>query len=222
MTEACTPFTSSLNDRVRALLHHVEYFRIQTAAERRAVYQLRYRSYLREGAISARPDETLSDGFDDHENTIVLGLRIAGDLVATIRLHVLTAARSASPTMQAFGDILTPLVESGQTLIDPTRFAVDADAARLFPDLPYVTLRLPFVAAGYFLAHTVLAAVRAEHMPFYRRVLRCSKMAEPRPYLQLSKPLGLMLVNYRQESAAVIERYPFFAPKGCEAERLFR
>lgn len=102
------------------------------------------------------------------------------------------------------------LLAAGQILIDPTRFAVDAEVARRFPELSYITLRIPFLAAGHFSAQTAIAAVRLEHMPFYRRVLRYVQVAASRSYPQLSKPLGLMLVDYPRNAPAVVRQYPFF------------
>jgi hypothetical protein len=221
MNDAVAAYVPSLSDRIYEQLRHVEYFRAESAIERRAVYRLRYDSYLQEGAITSRPENVLSDEFDEKGNTLVFGLRIRKTLVASIRLHILNRVQASSPTMQAFGDVLSPLIAAGQTLIDPTRFVVDTDASRRFPDLAYLTLRLPFMAAGHFEAETALAAVRREHMPFYRRVLRYTKVSEPREYLQLTKPLGLMMVSYLQEKSVVISRYPFFTPMPGEWERLF-
>jgi hypothetical protein len=104
-------------------------------------------------------------------------------------------------------------------VIDPTRFVVDGLAAKKYPELAYVALRLPVMAAGFVGAGTVLAAVRAEHMAFYKRVLKCTKLADPRPYLQLTKPLGLMAVNYPKEHEKVA-KHPFFSWTQEEATRI--
>ena len=49
-----------------------------------------------------------------------------------------------------FADLLHPELDSGKTIIDPTRFVADPDKARVFPELPYVTVRLGYVACGHF------------------------------------------------------------------------
>ena len=69
-----------------------------------------------------------------------------------------------------FGDLLQPELDRGKVIVDPTRFVADPDKAKRFPELPYVTLRLAYVACAYFNADLGLAIVRAEHQAFYRRV----------------------------------------------------
>ena len=51
-----------------------------------------------------------------------------------------------------------------------------------FPELPYLTLRLAYMACEYFNADTGLAIVRAEHQAFYRRVFLHETIAEPRSF----------------------------------------
>jgi hypothetical protein len=221
VAETASLLSSRLTERVAALLPRVQYLRVEQPILRRAVSHLRYRCYLREKAIAPRPDQKLSDDFDQNHNTFTFAIVLDDELVGSIRLHVLTAIHPESPTMQAFGEVLRPLVQNGHTLIDPTRFVVDQNAARRVPELAYLTLRLPVIAARHFSAQFILAAVREEHMPFYQRVLRCKKVADSREYLQLTKPLGLMMVSYPNEHEAVTRRYPFFAPSSGEGIRLF-
>ena len=75
-----------------------------------------------------------------------------------------------SPSSDMFGDVLHPELDQGEIFIDPTRFVADPDKARVFPELPYVTVRLGYVACGHFNADIGLAMVRPEHQAFYRRV----------------------------------------------------
>jgi len=214
-------FMPNLSDRITELLRAVEYSTAHNAEEKQEVYRLRYNCYLREGAISPRHDSLLTDEFDEYDHTHIFVLKIDEVIVASIRLHILKGDGVDSPTMRAFGDMLSPYIKAGQTLVDPTRFVVNTEAARRFPDLMYHTLRLPFMAAAHFSAETALAAVRKEHMPFYKRVLRYSKISEPREYPQLVKPLGLMVANYPEERESVLKRYPFFAPLPNEIEKIF-
>ena len=220
MTIDATCASSSLDERVHHLLQRLRYKHLTTDASRQDAYRLRYHAYLREGAISEQETRLLTDEYDALANSLTFGLYIADKQVATIRLHVVSAAHERSPTCAAFSDVLHPLIESGEMLIDPTRFAIDHIAARDYPELPYAVLRLPFIAAGQFGAQRVLAAVRKEHMAFYARVLRCKLAGAPRPYLQLTKPLGLMIVDYPSEAPRVLSRYPFFAARGDEALRI--
>ena len=64
----------------------------------------------------------------------------------------------------------------------PTRFVADPDQVKRFPELPYLTLRLAYMACEYFNADLGLAIVRAEHQAFYRRVFLHETIAEPRMF----------------------------------------
>ena len=69
-----------------------------------------------------------------------------------------------------FPDVLQPeLAGQGHRRSDPLRRRPRQGAKR-FPELPYVTVRLGYVACGYFNADIGLATVRARAQAFYRRV----------------------------------------------------
>ena len=85
-----------------------------------------------------------------------------------------------------------------EIIIDPARFVADPDKAKRFPELPYVTLRLAYMACEYFKADLGLAIVRPEHQAFYRRVFLHETIAEPRLFPGLIKPVeseGRVLVD---------------------------
>jgi hypothetical protein len=112
---------------------------------------------------------------------------------------------------------LEPLVAAGATLIDPTRFVIDETAARLHPKLHYATVRIPWMAGEYYDCDYGLASVRVEHQPFYKRFFKQTVVCEARPYPSLSKPISLMLLDYRKTRPSVLERYPFL--RSTEEER---
>lgn len=172
--------------------------------------QLRYRCYLEEGAIDSNEDERLTDEFDLAANTMIFGIYDSAGLVASIRLQVLTMENSGSPTTLAFPEIVAPLLSNGKRLLDPTRFVISSAASRQYRGLAYYVLWIPFCASMALDIDVALAAVRPEHMPFYRRTLNYRKAAPPRPYLKLRKPLGLMVADFKQERSAVLEKHPFF------------
>ena len=47
------------------LLDHVDYRLAQTPVEKEEIYNLRYRAYLREGAVKESPDQRVTDQYDD-------------------------------------------------------------------------------------------------------------------------------------------------------------
>lgn len=202
--------TISLNQRVMNLFRIVSFYRSHDEGDLHAISLLRHECYLREGAISPIENGLMEDKYDHAENSYNIAVQIDGKIVSAIRVSVLTLKNPHSPSMQSFPDIIEPLLQQGLTLIDPTRFVVCAQAARLYPELAYVTLKIPFAAADYFDADVALASVRKEHMGFYVKFLRYKPQAEAREYLQLKKPLALMTSSFREEAQHVDRNYPFF------------
>lgn len=212
---------ASLVDRVQELLQRVDYRRAETAEDRAAIFRLRYEAYLREGAISANPAGQFSDPVDDRENTWIFGVYVDGKLASSIRLSVTVPGRVDIPALDVFSDVLLGDILSGKKFIDPTRFVADRVISREFPELPYVTLRLPWLALEYFNADYMLAAVRAEHQAFYKRLWGSQLVCEPRPYPNLQKPISLMTLDYRAACARVYRRHPFFRSSQFERRMLF-
>ena len=211
----------SLNHRVAVLLGRVDYRLAQSAEDREAIFRLRYRAYLREGAIAPDAAEVFSDAYDAMDNAWIFGVHIDGDLVASIRLHIATPAGKEIPALAVFPDVLQPLVDAGQAVVDPTRFVVEQAASRRFPCLCYVTTRLAWLACEYFNAHLLLATVRQEHQAFYRRVFGHRTVCEPRHYPSLAKPICMMALDYASGKDRVLQRHPFFRSTHFERRMLF-
>jgi N-acyl-L-homoserine lactone synthetase len=203
------------------LLDRVDYRLAETEADKEAIYRLRYRAYLNEGAIEPNSERMVTDRFDEMKNSWVFGVYIDGGLASSIRISVATPAFPTSPSVDVFSDILGPELERGMTIVDPTRFVADPARASGFPELPYVTVRLGYVACGYFNADIGLATVRAEHRAFYRRVFLQESWCEPRIFPGLLKPVGLMAARYRTTREGVFQRFPYMRSSYFERRMLF-
>jgi hypothetical protein len=203
-------------------LDQVDYRLAETVDEKEAIYNLRYRAYLREGAIRPSADERITDRYDDVSNTWVFGVYFHGELHSSIRITVLSPENRVSPSLEVFGDILHPMLDQGLVFIDSTRFVGDPAKARNFPELPYVTARLGSTAGVHFNADYGLAPVRPEHQAFYRRVFLQETLCEPRLYPGLVKPVGLMAAHYRTVRERVLARYPFLRSSAFERRMLFQ
>src|ERR1700742_3692197 len=202
-------------------LEHVDYRLAETPEEKDKIYRLRYRAYLREGAILPSESERVTDRYDDLPNNFTFGVYINGELSSSIRISVLTSEWRGSPSSEMFPDLLHPELERGKLIIDPTRFVADPDKARRSPELPYVTVRLGYVACGYFNADIGLANVRPEHRAFYRKVFLQEPWGEPRLYPGLIKPVGLVSANYPEIKDRVFRRFPFMRSSAFERRMLF-
>ena len=211
----------TFNERVMNVLDKVDYRQAVTDEEKDAIYRLRYQAYLREGAIQASFSKRLSDRFDDLDNAWIYGVFVDGRLSGSIRLNVSSAAYPDLPAVKVFPDILQADIDAGKTIIDPTRFVVDHNMAKAYPELPYVTTRIGWMAGEFFSADAILATVRTEHQAFYKRTFGHEVLAGARDYPTLVKPLSLMKLDYFGMKERVHRRYPFFRSTAFERRLLF-
>ena len=203
------------------LLDQVEYRLAETQVEKEEIYNLRYRAYLTEGAIEPRADQRLADRFDELPNSWTFGIFLGGELTSSVRISVAAPGHSDTPAVDAFPDLLEPELAKGKVIVDPNRFVADPIRRTKYPQLPYITLRLAYVACEHFKADIGTATVRKEHQAFYRRVFLHQPLCLPRPYPTLTKPLCLMAVDYPKLRDKVFRRYPLFRSTPAERRMLF-
>ena len=208
-------------DRGIQLLDRIDYRLMETRAERDVIYRLRYRAYLKEGAIEPNPDHKITDRFDDMPNSWIFGVYLDGVLASSIRLSISSPEHPLCPSVDVFQDYLQPEVDQGKVMVDPTRFVADPEIAGQFPELPYLTLRLCFVACSFFHADLGLATVRAEHRTFYTRLFNHQPLSPPRLYPGLIKPICLMAVDFPASREKVFTRYPYLRSSYFERRMLF-
>lgn len=212
---------TSFSESVRALVEGLEYRAARTEADKERIYRLRYAAYLKEGALPPNAPLLFKDRFDDLANGVTIGVYLDDRLASSMRFHVLDAEHRDAPAMQVFADVLTPLLDRGITVIDPTRFVADSAMIRMYPKLPYATVRLAYLACEHFAADYGLATVRTEHQAFYRRIFGHELVCPARPYPSLAKPISLMMVDFSRLRDIVRERYNFMESTPEERERLF-
>jgi hypothetical protein len=203
------------------LLDQVDYRLAQTPAEKEAIYNLRYRAYLREGAVTESPEQRVTDRYDDLPNSWTFGVCLFGELLSSVRICLLTSEWRQSTSADVFGEILMPKLNRGKVIVDPSRFVADPDKVGRFTELPYLTLRLAYMACEYFKADLGLAIVRPEHQAFYRRVFLHETIAEPRLVPGLTKPFGLMAADFPALHERVFARYPIMRSTAFERRMLF-
>jgi len=193
------------------ILDRVDYRLAETEAEKEAIYSLRYRAYLHEGAIEPRADRRLADRFDDLPNSWTFGIFVDGELASSLRVSVATPDNPETPAVDAFGDLLRPELDKGKIIVDPNRFVADPNNRTKFPELPYMTVRLGYVACGYFKADIGTATVRAEHRAFYRKVFLQTPMCEPRPYPTMTikrRPASIFDYEYEDFELSGYDPHP--------------
>jgi N-acyl-L-homoserine lactone synthetase len=212
---------TSRSQRLTDLLSRVDYKLAETEADKEVIYRLRYRAYRHEGAVQPNADQKISDQFDDAPNSWILGVYFDGELASSLRISVSSPEHPISPSVNVFPDLLEAEVAQGKVMVDPTRFVGDPVRENRFPELPYMTLRLAYIACEHFNADLGLASVRAEHQAFYRRVFLHRPISPPRVYPGLTKPICLMAVDYPAMREKVFARYPYFRSSQFERRMLF-
>lgn len=207
---------------VSAMLERTEYRRCRTGEDYESIYRLRYDAYRLNDLVPDNPANMVRDEYDDLPNCHTFGVYVDGDLVSTMRVHNVNLETRRSPTMSVYGDILQPRLEAGDTFIDPSRFAVDAEASRVFPQIPYLTLRLAVMACFYFNAPYCMSMIREDHAAFYKRIYRARAIGEARPYTGVINCFALL---YQADVLAIKDdvygRYPFFKSTPLERRLLF-
>lgn len=221
MVHAVAHQALSLNDRVMRALDRIEYRQALCPQDREQIFNLRYHAYLREGAIAPNDEERFTDPVDDQPNCLIFGVYADGELAGAIRLGISRAGMPQIPTATVFPEAVLPQIEAGSVLVDPTRFVADGRWSRELPELAYLTLRLPWLAMEHFGADIMLAAVRREHYPFYRRLWGNTVVSPPRLYPGLAKPVMLSQLDYARAAPRVEALYPFFRARANERAAIF-
>lgn len=209
-----------LSDWVMRFLERVDYRLADSAEERDVIYRLRYDAYLRKGAIHPNLNRRFIDAYDSLPNAWTFGVYVDSQLASSFRIHVSSKESPHLPALQVFSDLLAPELVAGKTLIDHTRFVTDPSGT-LYPELPYATVRLGYMAAEYFSADMGVAGVRGEHQRFYKRVFGYRPVTAPRSYPTLTKPIILMVLDFPAAREKIVRRYPFFHSTAFERRMLF-
>jgi hypothetical protein len=214
---AVSRFAGSLID----ILDRVEYSRVRMDVLDNPVYRLRYEAYRREESVPFNDLGTVTDELDSVPNAYCYGIHVDGELVSSIRVHHLSKRTPYSPSMRTFPEILGPLLDKGQTFIDPSRFTADYEASLAYPSLPFLTLRIAVMATEYFDTTACLALVRREHGAFYKRVFAALELSEARPYQGLAFPVVLYSSVATMTRPYIYSRFPFFRSTEQERQALF-
>jgi hypothetical protein len=213
--------SKNFTHRLGELVSRIEFRRADTDEDREAIFRLRYRAYLREGAIAPNDSRRFADADDEADNAYIFGLYLDGELASSLRLHIGSKEHPDFPSLHVFPDILQPRLDAGRVILDITRFVADERLSRLHRGLPYASVRPTLLAAEYFHVDDMLAAVRVEHQAFYQRAFTHQVVCAPRPYPQLAKPISLMSLDFPNAREWLYRRYPFFRSSVREQRMTF-
>ncbi|MBW7963788.1 N-acyl amino acid synthase FeeM domain-containing protein [Bradyrhizobium sp. BR 10261] len=211
-----------LRPRGAALFERIDYRLIETPEDRDRLHQMRYRAYLQAGLIPPSESRRVTDRFDDAPNVWNFGVYVDDELCSSVRIHVLTSEWRMSYTTEVFGDVLHPRLDRGEVFVDPCRFVADSGMQQRFPELPYLTVRLPFIACEHFNADVGLSMVRVDHQAFYRSVFLSETLTEPRGFPGWpTKKAVLMASDYPKVREKILTRFPIMRSSAFERRMLF-
>ncbi len=212
----------SFLERMGEFFDIVEFRQAIDGEDLEAIYRLRYNAYRRENFINSNAERICTDELDHVPNKHVFGIYIAGRLVSSIRLNILSWSHPYSPSMMAFGDIVQPWLDQGQIFIDPSRFVTDQEASIQFPELPMAMMKIPVMAAQYFNANYGLSSIRTEHAAFYKRIFRSRPVSKVRKFPYVDMQVILLKTETQDADRGVFARYPFYRSNYLDRRLLFR
>ncbi|WP_274627722.1 N-acyl amino acid synthase FeeM domain-containing protein [Arvimicrobium flavum] len=206
---------------VFALLEKAEYRRCESGEDLEDIYRLRYKAYRANDMVPDTDNRRIHDELDETPNAYRFGIYIDGVLLSTLRVHHVTRITPLSPSTKAFGDIVYPMLEAGDTFVCPSRFASDPEWTRSYPHLAYVAMRLAPMACFHFGARYGLSTVREDHAGFYRRIYYSEPLSEPRSYPGVFNRVVLYRTDAHQNQSRFFTRFPFFRSTETERRMLF-
>lgn len=193
--------------------------RVHSAELREEVYALRYRAYRRQGAIQELPGERFCDAYDAQPNHALWALSDHEKLVGSIRTTWYDPAEPWTiPEMDCYAADVARVVPVGARMLSGNRFVTDPDRPDRDSSYAMFLLRFYMVVAKSRAEHA-LAAVRVNHLPFYRRVLKLERVSEGRVYPGLTSVMYLTACDFQQNIDHVYSSTPLLRPRGYE--RLF-
>lgn len=180
------------------------------------VYSLRYKAYRSESAIEKSPSESFKDEYDDQPNHILWALTEDEKVVGSIRTTWYEPSLDYTiPEMKSYGEDIARTIPPETRLLSGNRFVTDP--TRAIRSAHYVMLLLRhYMVVAAIKCDWAVCAVRLNHLPFYRRVLRLERASEGRIYPGLTCSMNLMVCDFRKNIDKVYEANPILRPHGYE------
>ncbi len=172
------------------------------------IFRLRYRAYLSEGEIPESRSGIFSDEYDERPNQVTWALFDGDRLVGTMRsMFYQPSGQLMLPEHKVFGDFLVKSVPNDVRVVSGNRFAVDPDTDRNDKRYSFALLKHHMMVA-LVKADWAVAAVRTNHLAFYRRVLQMQVSSEPRYYDEMNSGFTLLSANVLDNYSAICSRHP--------------
>jgi hypothetical protein len=157
------------------------------------------------------------DKYDAQSNNILWALTENQRVVGSIRTTWFDPASSLSiPELDAYSSDIASQTPPSVRLFSGSRFVTDPDRPDRDSQWAMLLLRHHVFTFQYLQCDWALAAVRANHIPFYRRILRLKAISQGKIYPGLTCLMQLMACDFKQNISAVYLRTPILRPIGHE------
>jgi hypothetical protein len=209
----------ALVQRSLRMMDGVEYRRIRTSEELGDIIALRHKAY-RARNVYVDPHRPMTDEQDLDPAFYTFGVFLDERLVSTLRVHIVTSSNRECNSGHYFAATLNPLLDQGMTFMDPTRFAIDPERSAELQGLPFITLRLGFIAAKHFRTDYCLSMIKEQHEGFYRSVFRSTQLT---PYARFDAVHSryALFSSPKSMEEPICARFPIFRSTATERSMLF-
>lgn len=169
---------TGVNKYALDFLDDVSYKLMTTENDLDQVFRMRHDAYKAAKHISGNEDGLWTDPADTCPTASLIGVYVAGNLAASVRLHRLANLDAQSTAVVVFPNEMKEKFNQGFTCSDTNRLSCDVQFLKKFKALPLATIRVTGLHAFHFGCSYSLAAVRDQHEPFYKRILGARRWNE--------------------------------------------
>lgn len=163
---------TSISKAVIDFLDDVSYKIMREESDLEQIIRMRHDAYVNAGHFGGTDTGLFEDAYDRNPNFFNIGVHVEGNLVSCVRLNVLeTGVCTASPTVSTHEDAILSQLSRGWRFTDSNRLCVEHGIEGKYKMLPFATIRLGGLHAAHHKTDYVLTSVKANHLPFYKRIL---------------------------------------------------
>ena len=207
------------SERMFRLLDRVEFRCANADDDNEEVRRLRYQNDGH-GPIGPRTDDALGE-IAYTAKTLVTTTRIDGEFAIGMRIDVARCEDDTLPALALFGDVITPYLRKGRTVLELGQSAVGFGIFKGLPEWPVVSLRPVWLAAEYFDVDFVIATISVVHQAFYRHMFAFRQWCEPRQSPNSDRAIACIGLDFRINREQLEARYPFLRSTVAERDCLF-
>lgn len=153
-------------------------------------FSLRYRAYLKVGAISPNEEQMLYDAYDFAPNSRIHLVWYQGKAVATVRGCIWSQTYSWEKTeaLSYFEKDIREKLDISQPMLESNRYAVDPDfQGRQSLYAQILMFRIHALNSTYHGCTHILTSVRPNHIPFYKRFLGMDTVSQEALFIPWAK-----------------------------------